>query len=179
MTGDFSGGFGEVEEGDRRRGSRKQATHLWQGVAPGSDGQTHRIFDRAQDWHARGRYFWTSGVARERSPDAGVESGMVTASRVPGEQLDSTVRAWVVLGLAGARARGFESVSLLRCSGWRLVSCIPIIIRLCRGCGRWTSGQPCRLCAPGEALDAPCCCCCVRSALCVLSIPEQRLTTPP
>lgn len=102
-----------MAEGDGRHGTRKQATHLWQGVAPGSDGQTHRIFDRAQDWHARGRYFWTSGVARERSPDAGVESGMVTASRVPGEQLDSTVRAWVVLGPACARARGLESLALV------------------------------------------------------------------
>lgn len=70
---------------------QKKLTHLWQGVAPGSDGQTHRIFDRAQDWHARGRYFWTSGVARERSPDAGVESGMVTASRVSGEEQQCSV----------------------------------------------------------------------------------------
>lgn len=51
-------------------------TYRWQGVAPGSEGQTQRIFDRAQDWHALGRYFWTSGVARESSPDTGVESGM-------------------------------------------------------------------------------------------------------
>lgn len=80
--------------------SLANSTHLWQGVAPGSDGQTHRIFERAQDWHARGRYFWTSGVARERSPGAGVESGIVTASsRVPGQEAQ---RAWVrVLGVLG------------------------------------------------------------------------------
>lgn len=82
MTGDC-GKIGAAGEGDKTVGQEK-VTHLWQGVAPGSDGQTHRIFDRAQDWHARGRYFWTSGVAREWSPDAGVESGMVTASRVSG-----------------------------------------------------------------------------------------------
>lgn len=39
---------GPVEEGETV-GQQKKLTHLWQGVAPGSDGQTHRIFDRAQD----------------------------------------------------------------------------------------------------------------------------------
>lgn len=101
VSGDSRAGNdrGAWEEGEKTRGIR-EATHLWQGVAPGSDGHTHRIFDRAHDWHARGRYFWTSGVARERSPDAGVESGMVTASRVPGK--DQTAQ---YVGGACARAR--------------------------------------------------------------------------
>lgn len=96
-----------------RRPWVKEATHLWQGVAPGSDGHTHRIFDRAHDWHARGRYFWTSGVARERSPDAGVESGMVTASRVPGQ--DQAVQ-YAGGACARTRARG-----LGYCLSWRLI----------------------------------------------------------
>ena len=86
-----------------QRGGRKSlnSTHLWQGVAPGSDGQTQRIFERAQDWHARGRYFWTSGVARERSPDAGVESGIVTASRASGEGRSAWVDGRVLVLVLG------------------------------------------------------------------------------
>lgn len=89
---------------------KKKLTHLWHGVAPGSDGQTHRIFDRAQDWHARGRYFWTSGVARERSPDAGVESGMVTASRVSGEEQQCSVCGWCLC--SGSRLSLTDSLGL-------------------------------------------------------------------
>lgn len=149
---------------DRGRGREredrgfKEATHLWQGVAPGSDGHTHRIFDRAHDWHARGRYFWTSGVARERSPDAGVESGMVTASRVPGEDQDSAGCGWFLCSDSG-----WGPGLLLE----KLETVFPFlpIIKLCRGRGQWTSGQPRRLCAPGRLCCAFAACAALRCSL--------------
>lgn len=115
-----------MEEGEKTVGS-KEATHLWQGVAPGSDGHTHRIFDRAHDWHARGRYFWTSGVARERSPDAGVESGMVTASRAPGEDQGSAVCGWCLCSYSGSGSGLLLELE----TGFSLLT----IIKLCRGRG--------------------------------------------
>lgn len=148
-----------------RRPWVKEATHLWQGVAPGSDGHTHRIFDRAHDWHARGRYFWTSGVARERSPDAGVESGMVTASRVPGE--DQAVQ-YAGGACARTRARG-----LGYCLSWRLIfpshyyQVVP-----------WAWAMDIGTAAPFVcAREALLRLCCVRCAA-LFSNPELRLTTP-
>lgn len=164
MTGD-SWKIGAVQEREKTRRVQKELAHLWQGVAPGSDGQTHRIFDRAQDWHARGRYFWTSGVARERSPDAGVESGMVTASRVSGVEA-ATVR------YARVRACSDSGSSLGAAEAGDLVvyySLSPACDQVMpRSREQWTSGPPRRLCAPGRLKLRLCC------AECALFSPYSR-----
>ncbi|KAH8777766.1 hypothetical protein F5883DRAFT_544032 [Diaporthe sp. PMI_573] len=127
--------------------------HLWQGVAPGSDGQTQRIFERAQDWHARGRYFWTSGVARERSPDAGVESGIVTASRASGG-----VRSAAQGQRKGVGGRMLVLVLGLGCCLiWRLVFLLSSPFRSPGYCVPWPWGNGhrdcCAVCVPGRQTD--------------------------
>lgn len=155
---------GPVEEGEAV--GQKKLTHLWHGVAPGSDGQTHRIFDRAQDWHARGRYFWTSGVARERSPDAGVESGMVTASRVSGEEQQCSVCGWCLC--SGSRLSLSDSLGL----GTLFLFPIPLLSSGYAVAVSIQHRDRRAVCVPGRFLVAPL----LRALLSLF--PELRLTTP-